>query len=149
MPWVADTNLVGFGEEAWGQHRVFWGLQAVGGALWHDNVHGYITHCVEFLYREDTNLWSAGVVLGTAVRAVNEYVLSIYYIFSVVEDVTCTSLVLGSVGACASFVCLIFSTIFLMKAWLLFSFLAMIISRTNHRALTRRGSLTSAYRTEF
>lgn len=46
-----------------------------------------------------------------------------------------TSLVLGSVGAWASFVCLIFSTIFRMKAWLLFSFLAMIISRTNHRAL--------------
>lgn len=49
---VADTNLVGFGEEAGGQHRVFWGLQAVGGALWHDNVHGYVTHCVEFLYRK-------------------------------------------------------------------------------------------------
>lgn len=49
---VTDTNLVGFGEEAGRQHRVFWGLQAVGGALWHDNVHGYVTHCVEFLYRK-------------------------------------------------------------------------------------------------
>lgn len=49
-----------------------------------------------------------------------------------------TSLVLTSVGHWASFVCLIFSTIFLMKAWLLFSFLAMMISRTNHRALWRQ-----------
>lgn len=64
MLWGANTNLVGFREEARGQHRVFWGFQAVGGALWHDNVHGYVTHCVEFLYREDINLWSAGWYLG-------------------------------------------------------------------------------------
>lgn len=50
-----------------------------------------------------------------------------------------TSLVLGSLAAWASFVCLMFSTIFLMKAWLLFSFLAMMISRTNHRALRSGG----------
>lgn len=46
-----------------------------------------------------------------------------------------TSLILGSSGHCPSFVCFMFSTIFLINAWLLFSFLAIRISKTNHKAL--------------
>lgn len=60
-----------------------------------------------------------------------------------------TSLVLGSLAAWASFVCLIFSTIFLIKAWLLFSFLAMIISRTNHRALVEEEGRCQISKSQF
>lgn len=112
-----ETNLVWFGEEAGGQHGVLGGLQAVGGALGHDDVHGHVTHRVQFLLGTERNI---GARLGTGNGP---------------ERSNATSLVLGSAGAWASLVCLIFSTIFLMKAWLLFSFLAMMISRTNHRAL--------------
>lgn len=48
-----------------------------------------------------------------------------------------TSFIFVSSGPWASFVCLIFSTIFLINAWLLFSFLAINISRTNQRHLKK------------
>lgn len=48
-----------------------------------------------------------------------------------------TSLVLGSSGAWASLVCLMFSTIFLRKAWLLFSFFTISTSSINHKHLHR------------
>lgn len=47
----------------------------------------------------------------------------------------CTSLAFASSGHCASLVCLMFSTIFLRKAWLLFSFLVIRTSSMNHRHL--------------
>jgi len=45
--------LVRLGEVARGQDRVFRGLQAVGGALGHDDVHGHVAHRVQFLTRAD------------------------------------------------------------------------------------------------
>lgn len=47
----------------------------------------------------------------------------------------CTSLAFASSGDCASLVCLMFSTIFLRKAWLLFSFLVISTSSMNQRHL--------------
>lgn len=46
-----------------------------------------------------------------------------------------TSLAFGSSGAWASFVCLIFSTIFLKNEWLLFSFFVISTSNMNHKHL--------------
>lgn len=48
-----------------------------------------------------------------------------------------TSLALGSSGAWASFVCLMFSTIFLKNEWLLFSFFVISTSNMNHKHLVR------------
>lgn len=48
-----NANLVGFGEEARGQQRVFGRFQAVGGALRHNNVHGHVAHSVQFLHPEE------------------------------------------------------------------------------------------------
>lgn len=62
-----------------------------------------------------------------------------------------TSLAFGSSGAWASFVCLIFSTIFLRNEWLLFSFFVISTSNMNHKHLVKvraqdlmRSEMTSA-----
>lgn len=117
-----NANLVWFGEEARGEQRVFGRFQAVGGALGHNNVHGHVAHRVQFLHREQAHPLHH-VTQPTSERGPAAGVLQ-------------TSLVLASSTAWASFDCLMFSTIFLIKAWLLFSFLDMMISRMNHRALT-------------
>lgn len=84
-------------------------------------MHGHVAHRVQFLpnTKAEQRVGTGTIPAGEGRPAI-------------------TSLVLGSAGAWASFVCLMFSTIFLMKAWLLFSFLAMMISRTNHRALAAK-----------
>lgn len=48
-----------------------------------------------------------------------------------------TSFAFGSSGAWASFVCLMFSTIFLRNEWLLFSFFVISTSNMNHKHLVK------------
>ena len=48
-PSRAASYLVGLGEVTRGQDGVFGRLQAVGGALGHDDVHGHVAHRVQFL----------------------------------------------------------------------------------------------------
>lgn len=57
------------------------------------------------------------------------------------QKVSPTSFIFWSSGPWASLVCLIFSTIFLINAWLLFSFLAINISSMNHRHLKEKCSI--------